>query len=179
MEDDMEIEYGNDDYYEDESSMEPPDIAELGTFQRSHSIIYLQMEDIKKIIDKKIDSASELLGCTYDEALILYHHFKWNKDSLENSSWFENSDKVRQKAGLPLTTMKRATAFNVQQLSCPICLASVTISECDWLPCNHVVCKFCWQAFVSDKVTDKATEFFWNCPGEQGKKMLYNRARLL
>jgi len=121
-------------------------------------------------LTKKIDSASELLGCTYDEALILYHHFKWNKDSLENSSWFENSDKVRQKAGLPLTTMKRATAFNVQQLNCPICLASVTISECDWLPCNHVVCKFCWQAFVSDKVTDKATEFFWNCPGEQGKK---------
>ncbi len=63
-------------------------------------MIFLKLEDIKSIINNKVDELRELLGEDYDTTLILFHHFKWTKDKLENSDWFGDQDALKIKAGL-------------------------------------------------------------------------------
>ena len=112
----------------------------------------MQLEDIKKLQDEKVEQLSELFGCNFDEALILCHHFKWNKDALENCEWYDNQDKVRLIAGLPLITQIRNETLKTSIVYCPKCLYEVDSKDCDWLSCNHVLCKQCWSDYIIDKV---------------------------
>jgi hypothetical protein len=63
------------------------------------SVVFVTIEDIKTLISQKCEDLKELTGLDKDEALIVFHYFQWRKDLLE-SSWFEQEDNIRLKAGL-------------------------------------------------------------------------------
>ncbi len=145
------------------------------------SMIFIKFDDIKRVLDKKVEELEELLLLTYDEALILFHHFNWNRDKLENSDWFTNQEKICRKAGLlPIDETPNAEASH----DCPVCLGECSPEDLDGLKCGHKICKFCWSSFINEKVRIiffgisltiikvnlKENEFFWRCPGNTNGK---------
>jgi ariadne-1 len=115
-------------------------------------MIFLKLEDIKKLIDKKIESIVDLLGTDYDEALILYHHFKWSKDQLENSDWFSNPEDIRVAAGLIPKLVTEPLTEKETVYQCGLCLSEENYEEGDGLICRHRFCKDCWTNFVNEHV---------------------------
>jgi Transcriptional repressor len=114
-------------------------------------MIFLKLDDMKKLIDKKVEDLSELLGATFDETLILFHHFKWSRDHLENSEWFSNREHLRRVVGLdPIQQDNKSQTED--ELTCPICLVSDSKDAFDALSCGHSICKSCWENFINDKV---------------------------
>jgi len=115
-------------------------------------MIFIKFDDIKRVLDKKIEELEELLGLTYDEALIVFHHFGWNRDKLENSDWFTNQEKISRKAGLlPIDDNLPAEAAH----ECPVCLFECPPEDLDGLKCGHKICKMCWSSFINEKVRIK------------------------
>jgi ariadne-1 len=114
-------------------------------------MIFLKLEDMKKLIEKKVEDLSELLGTKFDETLILFHHFKWSRDHLENSEWFSDMEKIRKLAGLDPIVVENKTLIT-EDLTCPICLVTDHKDEFDSLSCGHHICKSCWSNFINEKV---------------------------
>ena len=50
-----------------------------------------------------MNDLTELLETNRDETLILLHYYRWNRDQLENSDYFDNQIKIRKLAGLSTT----------------------------------------------------------------------------
>ena len=110
-------------------------------------MIFLTLENIKKLIDDRTDELSDLLGADFDETLILFHHFHWSKDKLENSGWFTDQEKLRREAGLdPKMATKHFT------IECPICFTCYIDSDYDALNCKHKLCKNCWRELINEMV---------------------------
>ena len=66
-------------------------------------------------------------------------HCKWNKDTLIQR-YLNHATTLKEEAGL---AGKAATTIPSpkKQLSCPVCLQSVSYAEAAWLWCNHACCK--------------------------------------
>eukprot|EP00331_Platyophrya_macrostoma_P012323 CAMPEP_0176424146 /NCGR_PEP_ID=MMETSP0127-20121128/10678_1 /TAXON_ID=938130 /ORGANISM="Platyophrya macrostoma, Strain WH" /LENGTH=444 /DNA_ID=CAMNT_0017805177 /DNA_START=91 /DNA_END=1425 /DNA_ORIENTATION=- len=118
------------------------------------------------MLREKVADLCDLLGTTQDEALILFHHYRWNRDHLENSGYFDNSRKIRTQAGLP-TTETTTTVAPPKEIKCKVCWNTKTSSEIDAPACGHYLCKQCWRDYLESKVEDKADGAFYRCPGEK------------
>jgi ariadne-1 len=112
-------------------------------------MIFLKLEDIRSIINTKIDELKELIGEEYDTTLILFHYFKWSKDKLENSDWFVDQDTIKVKAGLKPTC--KVTSETNSGL-CSVCFAEDDPKELECLECGHKICNSCWLGYINDKV---------------------------
>ncbi len=112
-------------------------------------MIFLKLEDIKSIINNKVDELKDLLGEDYDTTLILLHHFKWSKDKLENSEWFVDQDAMKMKAGLKPNSLD--TKESIKNL-CQVCFTEDDPNELDGLECGHKICKSCWASYINEKV---------------------------
>jgi hypothetical protein len=82
--------------------------------------MFLTLEDMKKLIDSRVDELVDLLGTTQDIALILFHHFHWSKDKLENSEWFSHPEKLRKEAGID----PKIENTEIENKECPLCFSS-------------------------------------------------------
>jgi len=116
-------------------------------------MIFLRFDEIKRVLDHKIEELQELLDITYDEALILFHYFHWNRDKLENSDWFSNQEELSKKAGL-LPLEKPSSKEEIEN-ECPVCMGEYCEKELDSLKCGHTICINCWEVFINDKVNRK------------------------
>lgn len=116
------------------------------------SMIFLKLEDIKSIVHTKVDELRDFLCEDFDTTLILFHHFKWSKDRLENSDWFADQDALKVKSGLKpiVVPTKEESEKNI----CLVCFCEEDPKELDCLDCGHKICKSCWIGFVNDKVID-------------------------
>lgn len=114
----------------------------------------MDLNDIISRLKKIIKELSELLGTNDDETLILFHHFRWNKNKLETSDYFANPDKIREAAGLvPLG--KKIEKPTGEEFHCPICWDNVPVSTLEALSCGHFLCGGCWDNYIKDKVPDR------------------------
>lgn len=111
----------------------------------------MDIDDVISRLNKMVKELTELLGTSEDDTLILFHHFKWNKNKLENSDYFTNPDKIREQAGLmPLD--KTVEKPSEKEFMCPICWNSVSVSEIDAPECGHFLCNGCWEDYLREKV---------------------------
>lgn len=113
-------------------------------------MMFLILDDIKTILDRRIKELQELLDATYDEILILFHYFHWNRDKLENSDWFTNQEEISKKAGLVPLDNNIPSDPNTHE--CPVCLGELPREEMDSLKCGHAICPWCWETFINDNV---------------------------
>ena len=113
-------------------------------------MIFFRLDEIKRILDRKVDELVELLDITYDESLILFHFFHWNRDKLENSDWFTNQQEISRRAGL---VSLDDDPIDMKGTECPVCLMEYTLDELDSLKCGHKICKYCWETFINENVS--------------------------
>lgn len=111
----------------------------------------MELKDITSTLKEKVQDLSELLGTNEDETLVLFHHYRWNRDALDNSGYFENSQKIRTQAGLP-TPETTWTGGVPKEIDCRICWNKVPSTGIDAPACGHFLCKNCWVDYIESKV---------------------------
>jgi hypothetical protein len=112
------------------------------------SIIFLTTKDIFPRIEKKVKSVQELLFCSYDEALIILHCFKWSSEKIE-TLYLDNPEKYQLESGLKLPH-GFPIAPSTKNALCPICL-DLNTANCltSTLECNHKLCPKCWGDYIN------------------------------
>ena len=103
------------------------------------------------MLNEKVADLREILSTSADDTLVLFHHYRWNRDQLENSGYFENQDKIRREAGLATSNMN-SIPLKGKDFLCSICFETVNKEEASALTCNHYYCNACWQGYVTEKV---------------------------
>lgn len=160
--------YGDyDDYGDYEGSDKEIDAEEgkvdLGplTLTKKKSMVFVTISEIKDLIKKKCEEICELTGLSFDESVILYNHFHWRKDLIEQE-WFGNESKISKAAGLE--PLDKQPENNSNQITCPMCFDTKPRTEFDNLKCNHYLCKECYQDYIDFNVMRPENIFFWRCP---------------
>ena len=111
----------------------------------------MDLEDITATLKEKVQDLCDLLGTTEDDALVLFHHYRWNRDHLENSGYFDNQHKIRTQAGLP-TSETTTKSLPPKEIKCQICWNNVQTAGIDAPACGHYLCKNCWKDYIESKV---------------------------
>jgi ariadne-1 len=111
----------------------------------------MDLDDVNSRLKKIVKELSELLGTSDDDTLILFHHYKWNKNKLENSEYFSDPNKIRAEAGLMPLDYNSVKPTD-KEFQCPICWNVISISELDAPDCGHSLCNDCWEDYLKEKV---------------------------
>jgi len=112
-------------------------------------MVFVTISEIKDLIAKKCEEISELTGLTFDESLIIYNHFHWRRDLIEQE-WFGNESKISKLAGLE--PLDKQPENKSPAITCLMCFDTKPSCEFDNLKCNHYLCKECYQDYIDFNV---------------------------
>lgn len=97
-----------------------------------NKIRILTEEGIKEQINLKVNEVVQLLTISEEDALILCNSERWcSTDSLVEK-WFQNTNKIAEKAGIKLDVdLKQIEDYlsNLTNFTCPVCADEKTGSE--------------------------------------------------
>lgn len=99
-------------------------------------------------IEKKVKEVQELLNFSYDEALIILHHFKWSLEKIE-TLYLDNPEKYLIESGLKLENFNLMS--NKKPAECSICLETNLNNQnlLSPLDCKHTLCSECWKNYIN------------------------------
>ena len=131
------------------------------TLVRQTSYNILGTDEIQDKINTIVRNYSEVLGVSYDEALIMLFHYRWKAHKLQDD-WLENEYKTRVDSGISIPSpgfdftnsrgIKLGSISLIKGTSgcCQICLEP-NINR-DSLQCGHAFCTICWEAYLTNLV---------------------------
>mgnify|MGYP002621849756 CR=1 FL=1 len=98
-----------------------------------------------------IQDICKLTKLSFDNSLILYNHFKWRKDLLEEK-WFSNPEEIAIEAGFILKSDFSTQEEGVSEVSCQICVSKLQSDAMETLPCKHHFCRPCLGKYINNQV---------------------------
>ncbi|KAL4464710.1 hypothetical protein ABPG74_011271 [Tetrahymena malaccensis] len=162
----MDDEIIDEDYgqYDDDEDYDHGDYDNTLTKMSSQrTLVWKTTNDIYEVIDSKVKDQQETLSLSYDDTLIIYKYFQWNKDKMDQE-YFNKTEIIQKNAGLIYNGMPKAVTPSTKNFICPVCYD--TVSEIDYLPCNQAICKSCWRQYIIDKTLGNQLHMFFKCPFE-------------
>eukprot|EP01016_Furgasonia_blochmanni_P051210 TRINITY_DN8034_c0_g1_i2.p1 TRINITY_DN8034_c0_g1~~TRINITY_DN8034_c0_g1_i2.p1 ORF type:complete len:508 (-),score=83.35 TRINITY_DN8034_c0_g1_i2:310-1833(-) len=162
------------DYYDEEEKQivdENDDYDSILHLSREPSIrtqdnpyVILTSADVFERLTNLINDTAELTATSFDDALVLMHQFRWNKD-LFSTKYFQDPDRVLAQCGIA----KKSKGMDIEihkenEETCPICFYSENQEKMLSPPCGHLTCDDCWRDYIADKVRERISGPFMRCP---------------
>uniref|UniRef100_A0A1I7U960 RBR-type E3 ubiquitin transferase n=1 Tax=Caenorhabditis tropicalis TaxID=1561998 RepID=A0A1I7U960_9PELO len=130
-------------YMEDDSDQKDDDKLE-----------FLDSEDLEEDMKMAIESVKIVLQVSSGVCRLLLQKYKWSKESLLDR-FYENQDTVSFLIDAHLLPGRSVAGCDQSSTECQICC---TEGELSGLACNHLACKDCWNAYITDKIKEKHSE---------------------
>jgi ariadne-1 len=116
-----------------------------------------------------------LIGLSFDEALALLLHCKWDKERLVDS-YFQDSDKLRAGIGLPLDNSNKKAEEGKRdgvELSCLICYDKhVSYAKSFALSCQHRFCNDCYAQYLQVQLSEGPSCLLAMCPQHKCRMLI-------
>ena len=161
MEDEIDYEYEEPDYYEEVQEEEEKQKPKIDIY-KSPIIDYeiIQNSEIIKKRDKIIENFKECTDLNKDEAELVLINYNWNYDKL-TEEWFDNMEKIKIESHIeqsPESLEKISEFFKKNNLSsdtCPVCYSEIEKENSLSLKCNHQICKECYNEYINSKLINE------------------------
>ncbi|XP_050710210.1 potential E3 ubiquitin-protein ligase ariadne-2-like [Eriocheir sinensis] len=155
---DEEMEYSDDDfdaYYEEEYDRDVDHVDPHKNDPEYFHVACLTDTEVERLLNESVEQLSNSIQVTPSLAKLLLHMYGWNQMEIVDG-YRQDCNRLLTAAHIkPLTPPQSvpSTQQGEGEITCPVCLAPMSLDNASHLSCGHTFCKDCWSKHFEVQIT--------------------------